>query len=379
MNEQTRALARALQQIITVIILLTLVIVFIDLRRVSTGIVPPLMDGEGNIIQGSVAEKVNVKINGMEQGMIIRGKDLRNPVLLFIEESSGLPGFVFNETHATKLEDHFTVVWWEGRGAGLSHDESLDQKSLTLEQYVQDAAAISEYLGARLGQDKLNLLGHGSGSLVGISTAQARPELFHAYIGMSQSAGSRLGAESGTLIYQYLLSKFAALDDQGSLNRLERLATKHDDGTVTFSAESQRDLDALKHRAGNGTMRHMTSRTSGVLMPLARTPAYTLGEKLDIWRSSRFMEGAPFYQEFLATDMVQDHVTLAVPVYFLIGAHDYMNPHSQARRLFDGIRAPVKGFYTFKDSAASPLWEEPEAVIEIMVQDVLLATARLAD
>jgi hypothetical protein len=39
----------------------------------------------------------------------------------------------------------------------------------------------------------------------------------------------------------------------------------------------------------------------------------------------------------------------------------------------------MKGFYTFQHSAHSPLFEEPEKVKEILLNDVLAGVNKLAD
>ncbi len=41
--------------------------------------------------------------------------------------------------------------------------------------------------------------------------------------------------------------------------------------------------------------------------------------------------------------------------------------------------APVTGFYTFAHSAHSPNFEEPERVLQILREDILAETTRLAD
>lgn len=46
---------------------------------------------------------------------------------------------------------------------------------------------------------------------------------------------------------------------------------------------------------------------------------------------------------------------------------------------FDGVQAPVKGFYTFHQSAHSPIFEEPEKARQILSEDVLSGTNKLAD
>ena len=70
---------------------------------------------------------------------------------------------------------------------------------------------------------------------------------------------------------------------------------------------------------------------------------------------------------------------LDLPVYFVHGVHDYTVSYALARSYFELLEAPAKGFYTFADSAHSPLFEEPARLREIMREDVLHGTTRLAD
>jgi hypothetical protein len=50
------------------------------------------------------------------------------------------------------------------------------------------------------------------------------------------------------------------------------------------------------------------------------------------------------------------------------------------RKPFDeALEAPVKGFYTFQESAHSPMLEEPERMRQIIEQDVFEGTSSLAD
>jgi hypothetical protein len=59
--------------------------------------------------------------------------------------------------------------------------------------------------------------------------------------------------------------------------------------------------------------------------------------------------------------------------------YDYTVSYSLARSYYDQLDAPVKGFYTFTESAHSPLFEEPKRMAEILQADVLVGTNRLAD
>ena len=156
------------------------------LLLVSPGKLRPIVDDNGRPLPKSINEKVHVRINGVDQGMIIRSRDMSHPVLLFVHGGPGMPGYVLEQKYPTRLEDDFTVVWWDQRGAGLSHD-GVPRASMTREQFVSDTIAVTDYLRERFGQDRIFLLGHSWGSYIGIQAAAQHPELYRAYIGMGLS------------------------------------------------------------------------------------------------------------------------------------------------------------------------------------------------
>jgi hypothetical protein len=50
-----------------------------------------------------------------------------------------------------------------------------------------------------------------------------------------------------------------------------------------------------------------------------------------------------------------------------------------AKSYLSRLEPPVKGFYTFQQSAHSPLFEEPDKMRQIMRTDVLTGSNTLAD
>ena len=49
-----------------------------------------------------------------------------------------------------------------------------------------------------------------------------------------------------------------------------------------------------------------------------------------------------------------------IPVYILQGIYDHQTSYSVAKEYYDSLQAPLKRFYTFGNSAHSPIFEEPE-------------------
>lgn len=66
-----------------------------------------------------------------------------------------------------ELEKHFVVVNWDQPGSGKSY-YAEKTKDITVQTYIQDGYALTEYLKDRFSLDKIYLLGESWGSALGI-------------------------------------------------------------------------------------------------------------------------------------------------------------------------------------------------------------------
>ena len=341
----------------------------------SPGKSEPFLDENHNLLKGSISEKIRVTINGVEQGMFIKSKDIHNPVLLFVHGGPGMPEYWLTQRYPTGLEDHFTVVWWEQRGAGLSYNPDIPPETMTVEQFVSDTLEVTNYLRQRFGKDKLYLMGHSWGSYIGIQAVAREPELYHAYIGMGQVSYQ---IQSENLAYTYALEQYKKI---GNINMVHRLEAAPPTMTVPLPARYEALRDAYMHGIGIGTTHDMKSVVTGIFLPSWQFREYTLGEKVNLWRGKISSRSRDFnlWDKVQVTDLTQKVTELAIPVYFFHGKYDYTCAYPLAQDYFEQLEAPVKGFYTFEQSAHSPIFEEPEKTLRILLQDVLAGTNNLAD
>lgn len=338
----------------------------------SPGKPKPFLDASGRILPDSISEKTFVDINGVRQGMFIKGKDGRRPVLLFLHGGPGMPEYFLERSAPAGLYDAFTVCWWEQRGAGLSYSDDVPKTSMTVAQLVDDTLAVTDYLRERFGQDRIYLMGHSWGSFIGIQAAARSPERYRAYIGMGQVSHQK---RSERLAWDYELAQFRKLGDERMVRTLKQ-------NPVTLTAPLPKGYlkvrDKAMHSLGIGTTHTMRSVVTGVFLAVWRTPAYTVGEKIAIGRGKAFSQGA-LWDDLQDTDLTVSVTELKIPTYFFSGRYDYTVNHDLSRAYFDRLEAPVKGFYTFARSAHSPLFEEPDRAHRILVEDVLGGATRLAD
>jgi hypothetical protein len=79
------------------------------LLAVSPGKVKPFLDEQGRALAGSISEKIHVNINGVPQGMFIIGKNVDNPVLLFVHGGTAMPEYFLTQNYPTGMEQYFTI------------------------------------------------------------------------------------------------------------------------------------------------------------------------------------------------------------------------------------------------------------------------------
>ena len=339
----------------------------------SPGNPEPFLDANGQPLADSISEKIHVTINGVEQGMFIKGKNINNPVLLFVHGGPGMPEYWLTQRYPTGLEDYFTVVWWEQRGSGISFSADIPPETMTPQQMISDTLAVTNYLRERFGQEKIYLMGHSGGTFIGIQAAAQAPELYYAYIGMAQMS-NQLKSEKEA--YEYMVDQFKADGNTEMVRKLEAAPVTMEGGTPDAYRAFR---DEAMHSLGIGTTHAMNSVITGIFYPSLTSREYTLTEKINMWRGKSRSGISILWDAMLATDLSKQVPELDLPVYFLEGKYDYTCSYTEAKSYFETLKAPVKGFYSFEQSAHSPIFEEPVKMQKILREDVLAGTNRLAD
>lgn len=334
----------------------------------SPGKPEQFLDKDGKPLTGSISEKTFVRIGGIRQGMFIRSKDTSNPVLLYVHGGPAFPNYFLIEKYNPHLEDYFTVCYWEQRGGGLSYSPDISLETMTFEQLTSDAIEVSNYLRKRFGKEKIYLMAHSGGTPIAIQAVVKAPEIYHAYMAMAQITNQ---AESEKIAYRYIKEQYAALGKTRELKELQKYpALESDSSIIDFYQSMIRDQSM--HELGIGTMREMKSVFRGVFIPVWMCKAYTIREKINIWKSKfTFITKARFVDQLFAYDIPGMVPKSEIPVYFFSGKYDLTVNTDLSKAYYEKLQAPEKGFYIFENSAHSPLFEEPLRVSEIIRRDIL--------
>jgi pimeloyl-ACP methyl ester carboxylesterase len=294
-----------------------------------------------------------LRLGGVDQWVMVRGADTTNPILVMLHGGPGMGETAFFRYYNAALEDSFTVVYWDQRGAGKSFARTIPRESMTTEQFLRDLDELVEIVRARFDQPKVVLFGHSWGSVLGTLYAARWPDKVAAYVGSGQVAS---WPECEAACYQY------ALDEAQQRGRRDLVARLRRIGPPPYPAASLWEE------------RLCLTRVDGSMRPRAlwKLVKMTLGAK-----ESSLFELPRAYRAFRWTlDAMWDEVSridltrlvpeLAVPVFFLLGRDDHWASSDLAAAYFAALRAPAKQLVWFERSGHEPFADEPEKFNAVM-------------
>jgi len=285
-----------------------------------------------------IDESQFVKIGGIEQWVTIRGRNRDNPVLLFLH---GGPGDVTNPwTFAlfASWERHFTVVQWDERGAGKTYGKNgpAIAPTITVDRLVQDGIELSEYLRKHLGKDKIILVGHSFGSVLGVRMAKAGPELFYAYVGTGQVSDE---SRNYSVAYEALLKKARELNDQQAVSELTKVGPPPYPSGEGFRAQWKW---ANYFEGAN----QFLLWTLGLKLTAPGSSIKDLNDS----EEGEALSGERLVPELMSMKAKIKDVGLefSIPMFVFQGEEDFTTATSLAQQYLGSIKAPQKAFVLIK-------------------------------
>lgn len=300
-----------------------------------------------------IEERRVIELGGVPQVVSIRGRDRRNPILIFVHGGPGTPLSASSWMWQRPLEEYFTVVQYDQRGAGRSFrltDPALVGGDLSLDRYAQDAVELTMIIREEFGADRVCIAGHSWGTAVATRAALDRPELFSAYLGVGQVVSVRAGEQ---------VSWRWARDE--AERRGDATAQAELDGLLPYPGGGRLDLQKVI------TERTWVQRFGGFAAGRADCDYFTDGDLVspdydDADRESS-LAGNAFHAEHLLPRLIDLDLTgvrsFPIPMIQFLGRSDYLTPTGPVVSWLESLEAPAKITEWFEDSAHMIMYEEP--------------------
>lgn len=296
-----------------------------------------------------VREESFVSIGGIEQWITIESQDSANPVLLVLHGGPGDPLSPYADSLFAGWDRDFTLVQWDQRGAGRTYGKTgpAIEPTMTMDRMTQDGIEVAEYLKQHFGKRKIILMGGSWGSILGITMAHARPDLFYAYIGQAQIVNWQKTLSAS---YARLRQLAEAAKDRETIMSLTaigpppwktlmpawRIYRKAEQAYQAKIATNQAPPMLINKAYNSPAERNQYSEAedfSAFHFWAGRQPK----SKTDLAALSL---NGPLTQ----VDLPSLGTTFQIPIYILQGEADLTAPPELAKAYLDSIRAPQKKF-----------------------------------
>ncbi|MBE9067399.1 alpha/beta hydrolase [Leptolyngbya cf. ectocarpi LEGE 11479] len=334
--------------------LATLALIILAYFIAQSATTAPIVGTNGEPLPGSITELRAIPIGGHHQTVMIRGKQQKNPVLLYLAGGPG--GTDLGAMRAdTSLEQHFVVVTWDQRGTGKSYAAMEPVETLTLNQMVKDTIELTNYLRSRFDTDKIYLVGNSWGTILGTLAVQQHPELFYAYVGTGQMISLR---ETDILFYKDTI----AWAEQTNNDAL--LTTLNQNGPPPYKDFFKYEPVFLHEHDWNAYPKFGTSQE----MPFNLfVPENTFMDRVNGMRGL-IDTFSILYPQLQDIDFRKDIPILEVPVYLVLGKYEARGRAILANEWFEILEAPLKEKIIFEHSGHRPPFEEPSTFSSLMVR-----------
>jgi pimeloyl-ACP methyl ester carboxylesterase len=238
-----------------------------------------------------------VRIGGIDQWIEVRGENVNNPILLFLHGGPGIAFIPLAGAFDGAWEKHFTVVQWDQRGAGktyASNNVELQRKTMNVAQMEQDTVEVVNYLRNRFKREKIFVLGHSSGSILGLWLAHEHPELVYAYVGVGQAVNMKQNAE---VVYQDALQQAHKSHNEPAVKDLESIAPypPPDTDLGKMSIANKWAGELLGPPPGGPDF----TNTTRILTDLVSAPEYSLANDYG------FIQGMSFSRDVMLPDVMK--------------------------------------------------------------------------
>lgn len=302
-----------------------------------------------------------IEIGGINQYINIRGNNIDNPIILVLHGGPGSPMTSLILSYQKEWEGTFTVVNWDQRNAGktyVKNNFSQVYPTLTFEKILDDAWELTRYIMGRFNKDKIIIMGHSWGSVIGSALIQRHPEAFLAYIGVSQVVNS---IESECIGINLLLEMANNANNSRDVTAINNLLPYPLDFDCDLTKYDKIYKLRLKYGLINGMSRSIVNLS-------LRSPYYSLRDNFYFLKNMIKIQ-RPLYEYLYSFDIHDFGNSYQIPVFYLIGENDVLL-YNLAQEYFKEIEAPFKTFISIPESGHLPMLDVPIVLARILVEEI---------
>ena len=301
-------------------------------------------------------------MNGIRQFVQIRGEDKENPIILMLHGGPGSPITFLSSYYQQELEQDYTLVNFDQRGSGRTYYANQEKDvPLSMQAILKDIDGLVDYLRERFGQEKIILLGHSWGTILGSVYIDDHPEKVSAYIGVGQCINNM---EGDAFAAEEAIRRAQENEDEQAAVKLSELLFQYSTSTDI----AKKFMLTMQIRRTGASYFHYEGE-----VPMLQTLWLGLSSPDMSFTDMRwFLAMSGPLENFLALEqpLLEDCLTFrleemgneySVPVYYISGENDWITPTGLVREYYQTVDAPEKEMVILPNAGHSPFVDDPEA------------------
>lgn len=296
-------------------------------------------------------------INGIDQFLLhYTNMNSELPVLLFIHGGPGMSESTFSYAFQEGISPLYTVVHWDQKGAGktLSKNKNIYP---TIDELLDDLLQVVNYLKTKYFKEKIVILGHSFGSILGTLFVLKHPEDVLYYIGAGQVISITENEKVG---YEKLKELIIKADNKKDLEKLRRIGDYPENNynkPMIKKIQSIRILQG-KYKIGMDFI--------PILKTLFKSPIFQISDILSIVKGMK--DNKQIWEYLFSHSLYEETLNYEIPVYYIIGERDFQAPNTIAKSYFNTINAPFKEIFTIEDAGHFMMLDKPESFEEAITK-----------
>lgn len=308
--------------------------------------------------RGIISTEEYVKINNLYHYLLHLEGNKDNPLLLFLHGGPGSAESIFAHLMQDNWEKKYTVVHWDQRGAGktLAKNPSKDNKP-TLELHLQDLLEVVKYLKKKYNKEKIAILGHSWGSILGTQFIKRYPEDISHYIGVGQVINMMENERVG---FKKLKEEILKANNKSDLKKLQVIGEYPRE---TFNKDMIKLLGSIRNLQAKYKL--AVTPNLSLIMDIMKSPIFKLSDILSLVKALNINYELLKYL-FDEYDLNKESTQYEVPIYYILGGNDWQTPYPLAQYYFDKIKAPKKALFMIHNAGHFTMLDQPKDFYEAL-------------
>ena len=280
-----------------------------------------------------------VTINGVEHYLLHYKTKKEAPVLIFIHGGPGQSEAMIAYIVEEYTSRNYNIVYYDQRGAGKTYLKNKKARPDT-EILKEDLLGIVLYVKKAYQKEKVGLIGHSWGSVLGSMFALEHPEHTLCYIGCGQVIDLMENERVG---YNKLKD---AIEKSGNRKDRKKLEKIGEYPVATFDAATYRKMGKIRSLQGKY---HLAAKfDKNMIRMFRKSPIMGMADIFPFIAS--MVVNMQVIKELMSFDLKSKGVEYQVPVYYVLGENDQQTPIEISIAYFNEIEAPDKKLYLIKNA-----------------------------